>query len=323
MCSLVVKRFLLQDLKAFITQRKGKRWSVQTQRDVLGEVHPLRITVAIWHPLFFPMKWKESQELQGTFHHFTVSSLPGLPSSRTTFGPACSKNTVELTICGGGGCGRDGCWQRWLYAGAPAFPSLSPRSWCWCQCWWRACESAGCGLAADPWVESEVGEEQLGLKRRSELKFGSVQSEVLGRRLERELELESEQCCWCYYRSGSGGWRSGGAPDDAGGGGGWSREAVPEPGAGCCGDGDSLWKWKPMWSEPAAVVAEEEGEEAREEAQVGEERRAAGPNGGPCSLGWAGPAGPPTPQFGAAAFLKVSAGFQWCCWVQEDTPRPG
>lgn len=40
-----------------------------------------------------------------------------------------------------------------------------------------------------------------------------------------------------------------------------------------------------MWSEPAAEVAEEEGEEAREEEQVGEERRAAGPNGGPCSLG--------------------------------------
>lgn len=91
-----------------------------------------------------------------------------------------------------------------------------------------------------------MGEEQPGLKRRSELEFGSVQSERLGCKLERELELEleSEQCCWCCYRSRSGGWRSGGwrsggAPDDAGGGGGWRREAVPEPGAGCCGDGDS------------------------------------------------------------------------------------
>lgn len=86
-------------------------------------------------------------------------------------------------------------------------------------------------------MESEAGEEEPGLRRRLELEFGSEQRWKSGRRLEEELKLKSE---WCCYRSGSGGWRSGGAADDdAGGEEGWRREAGPDPGVGCCGDGDS------------------------------------------------------------------------------------
>lgn len=59
---------------------------------------------------------------------------------------------------------------------------------------------------------------EQGMKRRSELEFGSGSRWTLGLKTEREPGSRSYWCCWCCCRSG--GRRSGGGADDAGGGGG-------------------------------------------------------------------------------------------------------